>query len=119
MSSHGYQPNPYSACLVSAVSLTSSTGVPCSISGGVSPIDLSRAACSSLTCGSGSMFGPLILGSAGVVAGCLEEALSLAARCCRRPGANLFCGIEGLVLNATDRAVKRCNRGGIVAVCIS
>lgn len=39
---------------------TSCTGVPCEMSGGVFPIDLSIAACSSLTCGSWSSFGPLV-----------------------------------------------------------
>lgn len=41
---------------------TSCTGVPCSISGGGFPIDLSIAARSSVTCGSWSSFGPFVPG---------------------------------------------------------
>lgn len=80
-------------------------------------MDLSNAACSSVTCGSWSVFGPLVSGATGVVAG-FFDASSLAVRCCRAARVNDLGGAEGLVLNATDRAVKRRNRGGIVrTVC--
>ncbi len=60
---------------------TSCTGVPCSMSGGVFPIDLSIAACSSVTCGSWSSLPTSVPGATGVTAGFFVEASSLASRC--------------------------------------
>jgi hypothetical protein len=60
---------------------TSCTGVPWFMSGGVFPIVLSRAACSSDTCGIWSSFPTFVPGATWVTAGFFVEASSLAGRC--------------------------------------
>ena len=92
---------------VMVVCLTSCTGVPCpSISGGVSPIVLSIAACSSETWGALFMLGPC--GSGAFVAS------SLAKRCCKL-GAARFWGTTRLGRNAIERALGKEIRGCIVS----
>jgi hypothetical protein len=87
--------------------LTSCTGVPWpSMSGGVSPIALSRAACSSVTCGALSILGPFVSGA--------FVASSLAKRACKLEAAR-FWGTTGLIRKAIERVLS-INRGGMMRI---